>query len=98
MELNQQDNYKKKLCWACKSELVFSEICESNLNFTEEAIRILWQNPFIEFYCCKCFNDEKRLIEIKKQQKKIKNKLENIKKDVEKAKKHLDPKEIRLLK
>ncbi len=45
----------EKNCYACKREITFSELKNANPSIDEEQLMRLCESPFIEFYCCNCF-------------------------------------------
>ncbi|MFX1409289.1 MAG: Rab family GTPase [Promethearchaeota archaeon] len=42
-------------CWHCKQNLYFSEFSLSNPTLNKERLTKLWENEYLEFFCCKCF-------------------------------------------
>ncbi len=45
----------KKNCYSCKRVITLFEIKIANSSLTEEYLRKLFESPYIEFYCCDCF-------------------------------------------
>ncbi len=45
----------KKYCYACKRELSLDALKDANPSLDEARSRKLFENLFIEFYCCDCF-------------------------------------------
>lgn len=43
-------------CWDCKKTLNFTEIYEQNRELEKERLSKLWNHPYIQFYCCACFD------------------------------------------
>lgn len=42
-------------CWKCERPLYFYEFSNSNLRLSEERLKKLWENSYLEFFCCSCF-------------------------------------------
>ncbi|MFX1316647.1 MAG: Rab family GTPase [Promethearchaeota archaeon] len=42
-------------CWHCGQNLYFSEFSLSNPTLNKERLIKLWENKYLEFFCCKCF-------------------------------------------
>ncbi len=45
-------------CIECNEVLSFQELCETNYNISKEQLKIWWESPSVEFYCCRCFSQE----------------------------------------
>ena len=45
-----------RICWNCKKTLNFIEIYEQNRDLEKERLSKLWNHPYIQFYCCACFD------------------------------------------
>ena len=50
--------HEKKIrkCWNCGNTLYFYEFCDSNTKISEERLLELWKSPYLQFFCCNCFN------------------------------------------
>ena len=51
------------VCFKCKRELRFIELYGINREYSEafniplyKRLKKLWKSPYVEFYCCVCFN------------------------------------------
>jgi hypothetical protein len=53
------DDIKRK-CWECKTPLNWSEFSKMNQDIPDDELTKLWMSLETEFYCCKCFNEQKR--------------------------------------
>ena len=47
---------KTRKCWNCGNTLYFYEFCDSNTKISEERLLELWKSPYLQFFCCNCFN------------------------------------------
>ncbi len=47
------------ICFNCKRELRFVEMCAANTNKDKDRLRKLWKLEEIEFYCCSCYKNAK---------------------------------------
>ncbi len=45
------------ICFNCKRELRFEEMCAVNTNKDKDHLKKLWKLEEIEFYCCSCFKN-----------------------------------------
>ena len=45
----------KKNCYSCKRVITLNDIKIANLSIAEEHLRRLFESPYVEFYCCDCF-------------------------------------------
>ena len=50
--------HEKKIrkCWNCGNTLYFYEFYDSNTKISEERLLELWKSPYLQFFCCNCFN------------------------------------------
>ena len=50
--------YVKKIrkCWKCGNNLYFYEFCDSNIKTGEKRLLELWKSPYLQFFCCNCFD------------------------------------------
>ncbi len=55
----------EKLCWQCKRQLDYDEFEKANLLLPEEKMHRLWDNPYLQFFCCDCYTKLIR-IDVKK--------------------------------
>ncbi|TFG09110.1 MAG: hypothetical protein EU539_00300 [Promethearchaeota archaeon] len=51
--------FKQRACWSCGRSLNIYDFLSDNLEFSPEHVLKLWQNPILEFHCCKCFKELK---------------------------------------
>jgi len=54
-----EDSIKERVCWECGAKLNFWDYCSEFKDDKLEKMIKLWQNDYIEFYCCKCFKIKK---------------------------------------
>jgi hypothetical protein len=52
-----QESHEGKVCWECKTPLNFWEFWEANKKLSEERAKELWEDPKVQFYCCRCIKD-----------------------------------------
>jgi len=51
----------KKKCYKCKCDITFQELKNANPFKDVEYLKKLLESPYIEFYCCNCFEIETKL-------------------------------------
>jgi len=52
------EKYIRK-CWSCNKALYFYEFCDSNNEISEERLTELWENSYLQFFCCECYKNLK---------------------------------------
>ena len=57
VSFEQDDKFgiPKKNCYSCKRVITLNDIKIANLSIAEEHLRRLFESPYVEFYCCDCF-------------------------------------------
>ena len=57
VSFEQDDKFgiPKKNCYSCKRVITLNDIKIVNLSIAEEHLRRLFESPYVEFYCCDCF-------------------------------------------
>ena len=68
-ENKESEGIQQRFCWGCENHLDFLDLCNTNPDLNIEQLKALWQNPHLQFYCCKCFNDELRRIRQERREK-----------------------------
>jgi hypothetical protein len=53
-ELLSPLDLKIRQCYCCQNPLSFNDYQDSNLELGLMKLMTLWQNPFIEIFCCRC--------------------------------------------
>ena len=56
VEIPHSAHSSSRRCWDCKKTLNFTEIYERNRDLEKERLSKLWNHPYIQFYCCDCFD------------------------------------------
>ncbi len=47
---------KKRICFRCGQEISFSNFkCHKPKSFSVLQMRDIWDSPYIQLFCCKCF-------------------------------------------
>ena len=47
---------KIRKCWKCGNNIYFYEFCDSNTKMSEERLLKLWKSPYLQFFCCNCYD------------------------------------------
>ena len=53
--------FNERFCYQCKKPLIFNEYKKVNPTLSKEKIKALWNNPYIQFYCCDCYTESIRM-------------------------------------
>jgi len=55
--IEQDDVFRtpKKICYSCKREITLLELNLANPSIDEDHLKKLFESPYIEFYCCNCY-------------------------------------------
>jgi hypothetical protein len=48
----------KRACYQCGRKMKFEEMVEANKDKPIDHLRMIWEDPLFELYCCGCFNRE----------------------------------------
>ncbi len=48
---------KMRRCWRCKIFLNHNDLIRENYPMKPKRLIELWENPYIEFYCCSCYHE-----------------------------------------
>ena len=66
---------RKRKCYNCQKEISYSDFYISNQwKMNKEQLRLIWESPYIELYCCKCYRKKDLFEKLEKKRERLLNK------------------------